>query len=333
MSETNPPYLLQRRWFWLAVLGLACLIVGYRALWGGRRDESDDDYRPYRYVIPQTPVTEVEALPVAQADGMLGAGDLVLGVQVGDEARAYPLKAMNTTPRTKALNDVLGGRPILVTWCDQCWTGVVYERAVAGAPLTFRVYGSLWRDSFVIEDEQTFSQWSQWDGKARTGLLKGRVLERLPSVVTDWESWRGRHPHGSVASLPVSSLPAEQRDFDAQRYHEADDYVLVAGTGREAKMWDLAELRSRGVVNDVWNGMPVAAVYLNKSGTARLFSRSVGSKTLTLKMTNGTLQDRETGSTWDALSGQALEGALRGEQMPAVPSMVTARAVWRLFQQ
>jgi hypothetical protein len=41
--------------------------------------------------------------------------DLVLGVVVGDAARAYPIN-MLTGPSREIINDTLGGRAIAATW-------------------------------------------------------------------------------------------------------------------------------------------------------------------------------------------------------------------------
>lgn len=41
--------------------------------------------------------------------------ELVLGVVIGDESRAYPIN-MLTGPRREIINDRLGGRSIAATW-------------------------------------------------------------------------------------------------------------------------------------------------------------------------------------------------------------------------
>ena len=68
---------------------------------------------------------------VSGAEARLPGDDLVLGVEVGSEARAYPLNLM-WKPTNEVLNDVVGGTAVAVTWCPIAHSGVVYERKVRG---------------------------------------------------------------------------------------------------------------------------------------------------------------------------------------------------------
>jgi hypothetical protein len=52
---------------------------------------------------------------VAAAEAQLADDDLVMGVVVGGEARAYPVNYMNG-PHNEVVNDQLGGLPIAPTW-------------------------------------------------------------------------------------------------------------------------------------------------------------------------------------------------------------------------
>ena len=51
-------------------------------------------------------------VPSDQAD-FLGPADQVIGVTIGGESKAYPLKILNWH---EAVNDTLGGEPIVVTF-------------------------------------------------------------------------------------------------------------------------------------------------------------------------------------------------------------------------
>lgn len=58
-----------------------------------------------------------KAVPAApgEVDLVLKEGDLVLGVAVGDDARAYPI-GFFWGPAHEILNDTLGGTPIAPSW-------------------------------------------------------------------------------------------------------------------------------------------------------------------------------------------------------------------------
>lgn len=62
-------------------------------------------------------IVEPEAVSVekAEAADVVKAKELVLGVVVNGEARAYPINTL-TGPRREIINDELGGRSIAATW-------------------------------------------------------------------------------------------------------------------------------------------------------------------------------------------------------------------------
>lgn len=75
-----------------------------------------------RVFLPRTiinrhlpPIVDAPVIPAADVDDEVGDNELVLGVVVGGEARAYPIN-MLTGPRREIVNDMLGGRAIAATW-------------------------------------------------------------------------------------------------------------------------------------------------------------------------------------------------------------------------
>ena len=71
-----------------------------------------------RVVIPRAfpAIIEPDVAALSDADGKFVDDDeLVLGVVVGKEARAYPINTL-TGPRREIINDRLGGRAIAATW-------------------------------------------------------------------------------------------------------------------------------------------------------------------------------------------------------------------------
>ena len=73
-------------------------------------------FKPQRVLAqPMPPITHPTTISAAQANRMLGEAELVLGVSVGGEARAYPIN-MLTGPSREIINDRLGGGDIAATW-------------------------------------------------------------------------------------------------------------------------------------------------------------------------------------------------------------------------
>ena len=75
----------------------------------------DQDYQPRRVLAAQPPITEFQTKTVSEVGDALGSSELVLGVSVGDQSRAYPIN-MLTGPQREIINDELGGQAIATTW-------------------------------------------------------------------------------------------------------------------------------------------------------------------------------------------------------------------------
>ncbi len=74
-----------------------------------------DEYRPRRLLRPQPPITHFQLKSADEIGNTLNPAELVVGVTVGDESRAYPLN-MLSGPHREIINDTLGERPIAATW-------------------------------------------------------------------------------------------------------------------------------------------------------------------------------------------------------------------------
>ena len=75
-----------------------------------------DEFRP-QVVIKRRfrPITKFPIATAKLAEGKINDAELVLGVAIEGEARAYPIN-MLTGPSREILNDSLGGRAIAATW-------------------------------------------------------------------------------------------------------------------------------------------------------------------------------------------------------------------------
>jgi Protein of unknown function (DUF3179) len=178
----------------------------------------------------------------------------------------------------------------------------------------------------VMHDVETGSQWSHILGEAKLGKLQGTRLEQIPSVVADWQSWSRLHCRGTVAFLPRGPL-----DFTRKVYEQRSDYVLGIAENGRSRAWSLVELSNTPVINDIWEGQPILVVFDPAQAVARAYGRSVKDRELTFLLKDGQLQDRETGTAWEILTGVAKTGPLAGEQLSLLPAIVSDRKIWRNF--
>jgi hypothetical protein len=248
---------------------------------------------PPRDGIPA--LTRPEAISPEQAT-YLRPDDVVVGVELGGEARAYPLRILVWH---EAANDVLGGTPIAVTYCPLCNSALVFDRRVAARTLEFGVSGLLYQSNVLLYDRRasggTESLWNQIQMRAVTGpaAKAGHALKLLPSSMTTWSDWRARHPGTTVLSprtgfardyadspygpyFPTDELvfPVEKKPRRSVERLKNKDPVVLVSVGGEMKAYALRDLevdaKERGYVADFVGGRKIRLHPAPRAGGARV---------------------------------------------------------------
>lgn len=132
---------------------------------------------------------------------LLVPDDRVIGVRLGGQARAYPLRFLVWH---KVVNDTVAGVPIAVTYNPLCDSAVVLRRTLGGRTLTFGVSGLLYDSNLLMYDRQpggeASSLWSQllFCAIAGPAAAAGATLEVLPISLDSWGDWRRENPATTV---------------------------------------------------------------------------------------------------------------------------------------
>ncbi len=134
---------------------------------------------------------------VAAAEAPWRDEERVIGVTLDGKSRAYPIAILDWH---ELVNDRLGGRHILVTYCPLCGTGMIFDREVAGRIRSFGVSGLLYQSDVLLYDRGSESLWSQIASEAITGPERGKRLVLVRSAQMLWGEWRERHPDTTVLS-------------------------------------------------------------------------------------------------------------------------------------
>ena len=202
---------------------------------------------PGRDDIPA--LIEPEAVPISESD--YAADEPVLAITLNGSARAYPVRILRWH---EIVNDRLSGEPITVTWCPLCNTGVIYRGRVSGERRVFGVSGLLYRNNLLMYDHETESLWSQLQGEAISGPMRGRKLEALAFRQTHLGDWVSAHPETTV----VTPETGYRRDYSSDPYaayhrsvggsEKLADRDLVVGVvlAGKAKAYPFSELAARG---------------------------------------------------------------------------------------
>ncbi|MGI8631576.1 MAG: DUF3179 domain-containing protein [Solirubrobacterales bacterium] len=277
----------------------------------------------------------------------LDPSEPVAVVEIGDEARAYPIRILTWH---EIVNDELGGTPISVTFCPLCNSTVAFDRRVGGRTMTFGTTGNLRRSDLVMWDRQTESWWQQITAEAVVGELTGTKLEVLASQILSFTDFRKAHPEGEVLSQDTGF----DRSYGENPYagYDTNEGLVTGDTpdrtlpakARVSAVKDLAErpivypfarLRDDAPVNDRAGGTDLVVFYDSKVrsaldetsipesrnvGASAVYRRRLGERTLTFTQGSapGRFNDRQTGSEWD-LTGRAIRGELKGRQLEAIP--------------
>lgn len=202
----------------------------------------------------------------------------------------------------------------------------MYARTVSDRTLTFQVSGMLWNRSLVMRDRETKTLWSHLLGRGMRGPLEGEELEIIPAIMTDWKTWRTRHPRTTVAMLSRTAN-SYRREF----YQDPSRFVLGLVHGGRPYAWPFDALTRSPVVNDTLPNRPILVIYLSSSSAAQTYDRVVDGRELTFSNDEGRLVDGQTGSQWDPVSGAAIDGPLKGSQLTPLPAIISYRAAWLKF--
>lgn len=206
---------------------------------------------------------------------------LVLGVEKDGEAKAYPVRFLAYHHQVQ---DSLGGKPIIVTYCSVCRTGRVFEPVVNGHHERFRLVGM---DHFnaMFEDATTKSWWRQATGEAVAGPLKGRQLPELISMQMTVKKWFELYPDGRVMqpeeiSQPIYTLlaPFEAGKSKSRLLHtdsiswKEKSWVVGLKAEGQSNVYDWNELKKSKVINGMVGEIPVVVVL---SGDGQSFAAFV----------------------------------------------------------
>lgn len=251
--------------------------------------------------------------------------DLVLGLKINGEIKAYPLFILVWH---EIVNDVVGGVPVAVTYCPLCFTNQVFERTVNGQVTEFGTSGKLYNSNLVMYDRNTDSQWSQAMGVAITGELTGYSLTRVPFDVAKWSDWKtlypdtvvlttktghlrayGSDPYGDYYTDPRIIFPVENKD---DRLHPKE---IILGFDNENiyKAYKLEDIEQKKVINDEIGDKKILLVSKYPE-MARAFDRTVDGMVLEFEYLDGKIVDIQTNSQWN-IEGEAVSGELEGAKL------------------
>jgi len=257
------------------------------------------------------------------ADAKVESDDKVLAVKVGEDARAYPIRTMGYH---HIVNDTVGDKPIAVTYCTLCHTGLVWNRVLNGKLLHFRLAG-INNGNALLRDEETSSIWQQSTGEAIFGLLKGQQLQLVRSDELTFDLWKSEQPRGQVLkSDPPYAAEYDPKDWE-RHVQKTRTVVDTARTGisphqlmlgvtvaGESKAYPIESILAAKLIQDRVGGLPLILVVGPDGGSIRVFEGRLGSEPVAFArgVEDRGMSDLGTASVWN-FQGCAVDGKLSGQ--------------------
>ena len=164
--------------------------------------------------------------------------ELVIGVIVEGEAKAYPFGIMNWH---EIVNDTVGGTPLTIAYCPLCDTIVVFERG----DTTYGVSGKLYQSCLVMYDRADDTLYVQPWAIGSVGSNVNRALERVPAVKTTLGAWLEQHPDSQI----LSTRTGHNRDYFQYPYgsYYTDESLVFPVRNQEQR-----ELHPKTIISYVW---------------------------------------------------------------------------------
>ena len=305
---------------------------------------------PPRDGIP--PLDEPVFTTFYDADDWLNSKEPVISLEIGGDARAYPLQIITWH---EIVNDQVGGVPVSVTFCPLCNSAITFDRRLDGVVHDFGTSGNLRNSDLIMWDRQTETWWQQLTGEGIVGELTGKRLTFLPSSVISWEDFKATYPDGQVLSRETG-FNRRYGENPYVGYDRADsppflfrgdldgrllpkERVAAVNIGEVDAAFPFTTLNEERVVNYTVSGQDLVIFF--KPGTRSALdqlligdSREVGAtgifvpeldgQKLTFRAEGDKFVDNETGSTWSLL-GQGIEGPSARQQLTPI---VHANHLW-----
>ena len=276
-------------------------------------------------------------ISVQEASKFLEDSELVLGLNINGDIRAYPLQILVWH---EIVNDEVGGVPVAVTYCPLCFTNQVFNRIIDGQEVVveFGTSGKLYNSNLIMYDRTSKSLWSQALAEGIVGKYAGIKLERVPFDIAYWKEWKQLYPDSKVLSRDTGSNRPYGADPYGDYYTNSDVLFPVSNKdGRldlkeivvglenkgQYKAYKLQVIENKKVINDQVDGKSITLFSLYPF-MIRAYDPVVenGAEKIVLQFDynakNNKFIDKQTGSEWN-FEGKAINGQMKGKQLTRIP--------------
>lgn len=275
--SVSKAFAVKRKWVPIVVMIIAGIIV-YMANFEMRADKM--------FLQPK------QLIFTSERDNNVPLDRLIIGIKHNGETKAYPISFLVYHHQ---VFDEIGGVPVIVTYCNVCRSGRVFEPKVKGKLEKFRLVGM---DHFnaMFEDETTGSWWRQENGKAVTGKLKGEQLPEMISQQMSLSKWLELYPDSKI----MQADPNFRDEYDYfGKFEKGTSKSSLTGTSEVewgdkswvvgveingvSKAYSWNDLKDQLVINDKVGGKSIIVALSKDNNSFVVLENPTGQKANLLK--------------------------------------------------
>lgn len=155
-----------------------------------------------------------------EINNCVGDNEEVIVLEANNTVKIYPRKIL---ANHLAVNDLLVGTPVLITYSGMSNSYAVYVREYKNEIMTFGVTGLVYKNNDLLYDFKSDSMWSQFDGKSRVGALTGAQLQTHDFILTTYAEAKKQYPEAEVLSFDTGY----RRNYSLDSYSGFGDIQTV----------------------------------------------------------------------------------------------------------
>ncbi len=302
--------------------------------------------------IDGIPAVNIPAFNHPSAVDYLDSNDLVVGVKIGDQVRAYPHAILNWHEIVNDQFSVNGQvEPFTINFCPLTGSAMLWQGDMSATDPTFGVSGLLHNSNLILYDRDTGSLWSQMLEQSISGPLRLDIPDRVQVIETTYATWLSMYPESEIMSLAtghnrnygVSPYGTYDTSFDLlfpannladNRLHRKER-VLGINVGNTSKVYPIDNFEvDVSVMNETIGTMDLVVVGSSAKNFGAVYNRQLDDCTLldfsaVQNQLPIVMTDNE-GNMWDVF-GNAMSGPRAGTQLEKTNSYVAYWFAWTAF--